>query len=158
MKVKVANSSSRKTREKIQKAFAILMKEKQSLNKITVTDLVKKADITRGSFYTHYDNIYEVAKELQDETLQILVKDINQLRKIEYVPLYFDTIFQYLRENEEIYSMILSSSEPLLFTDTMSKFMCEHLKDILIKIYKSKERNHEKGSCNRIRSNNSNWK
>ena len=42
MKVKVVNSSSRKTREKIKKAFAQLMKEKQDLNKITVTSLVLK--------------------------------------------------------------------------------------------------------------------
>ena len=131
MKVKVANSSSRKTREKIKKAFALLTKEKHSLNKITVTDLVKKADITRGAFYTHYENIYEVAKELQEDTLEVLVKDINQLRTLEYVPLYFDTIFAYLKEHEEIYTMIFSSNDPLLFTNTMSKFMSQHLCEIL---------------------------
>ncbi len=131
MKVKIANSASKKTREKIKKNFAILLKEKQSLNKITVTDLVSKADITRGSFYTHYENIYDVAKELQDETLEFLIHNIKELNSIENINSYFDEIFHYLKENEDIYSMILSCNEPLLFTDTLSKIMTKNLYEVL---------------------------
>ena len=80
VKVKVANSSSKKTREKIKKAFALLLKQKGELNKVTVTDLVKTADITRGSFYTHYDNIYDVAKDILASNTPILFT--NNLAKI----------------------------------------------------------------------------
>ena len=76
MKVKGVNSSSLKTKEKIRHAFAELLSEKKSLNKLTVTDLVTKADITRSAFYTHYDNLYEIAKELQEESLAIFVENM----------------------------------------------------------------------------------
>ena len=43
MKVKNLNNSSLKTKEAIRTAFAEMVKEKQDLNKITVTELVRRA-------------------------------------------------------------------------------------------------------------------
>ena len=40
-----------------------LMVEKP-FDKITITDIVKKADINRGTFYAHYDNTAEVLKSI----------------------------------------------------------------------------------------------
>ncbi len=131
MKVKTINASSKRTKEKIKKSFAALMKEKKSLNKITVTDLVEKAEITRGSFYTHYDNIYDVAKDFQDETLNLLIHNIYELQTLENINLYFDEITHYLKDNEEIYSMILSSNDPLLFTSSLNKIIAKNLYEVL---------------------------
>ncbi len=136
MKVKVINASSRKTREKIKKAFAELVKEKEGLNKVSVTDLVNKADITRSAFYTHYDNIYEVAKEIQNETLDVLIKNIDQFKEVGDIDAYFDEIFHYLEDNEDIYSMILSSQDPLLFTFGLNKIIVNTLSKAL------KDRHH----------------
>ena len=72
MKVKNLNSSSRKTKQLIKENFAVLMNEKKELHAITVTELVKRAGITRSSFYTHYSSIYDVVKDIQDETLVVL--------------------------------------------------------------------------------------
>lgn len=71
MKVKNVNSASKKTNKRIKEAFAELLQEKKDLNNITVTELVVRADITRSSFYTHFDSIYDVAQSLQDETLEV---------------------------------------------------------------------------------------
>ena len=62
MKVKNKNRSSIKTRQKIREAFAELLKEKNELSNMSVTELVKLADITRSTFYTHYDSIYDVCR------------------------------------------------------------------------------------------------
>ncbi len=42
--------------EAIYDAFLLTLKEKD-LEKITVTDIVKKAGIVRTTFYNHYENI-----------------------------------------------------------------------------------------------------
>lgn len=131
MKVKVINSSSKKTREKIKKSFAILVEEKKDLNKITVTDLVNKADITRSAFYTHYGNIYDVAKEILDETLDVLVVNINKLQNLNDINLYFDEIFNYIKSNSDMYKMILSSNDPLLFIASLDKIVSKNLYDVL---------------------------
>lgn len=131
MKVKGINSSSRKTKEKIRHAFAELLSEKKSLNKLTVTDLVMKADITRSAFYTHYDNIYEIAKEFQEESLAIFVENMKKVQSIADINLYFDEIKSYLEDNEEIYTMILSSKDPLLFIESFSEIISKNLYNLL---------------------------
>ena len=77
VKVKVINSSSKKTREAIKKAFAEEIEIKKELKKVTITELVKKAGITRGTFYTHYDNIYDVAKDEFIPKLDSLFKNLK---------------------------------------------------------------------------------
>lgn len=119
MKVKNLNSSSRKTRILIKETFASLMQEKKDLSKITVKELVERADITRSSFYTHYDNIYDVAGDIQNETMEVLLKNTENLVTFEDFGNCLDEITSYLKEHENIYSMILSSSEAILYADRL---------------------------------------
>lgn len=127
MKVQGLNSSSRKTRNLIKETFAELMNEKKELSKITVTELVKRADITRGTFYTHYDDIYDVANDYQLETIDLLVSDDNILYNKEDVLSYFSDIINCLKENEKTYKMFLSSTEPLLFLDKLKKLASQKI-------------------------------
>lgn len=131
MKVKNLNSSSKKTKKLIKETFAILLKEKKELKNITVTELVKKADITRSTFYTHYDNIYEVAQGFQDEALDLLSQNTENINSLNDINNYFDYIINYLKENEEIYKNVLSSDEPLLFTNRLNKLINKKLQDTI---------------------------
>lgn len=121
MKVQGLNSSSRKTQKLIKTAFAELMNEKKELSKITVTELVKRAEITRGTFYTHYDDIYDVANEYQLETIDLLVSEDIVLYTREDILNYFNDIINCLKKNEKIYRMLLSSNEPLIFLEKLKK-------------------------------------
>ncbi len=66
MKTKYLNHSSEKTRILIKNTFSELLMEEKELNKITVTKLVQRADINRGTFYNHYDNIFAIAKDFEE--------------------------------------------------------------------------------------------
>ncbi len=121
MKVQCLNSSSIKTRNLIKKTFAELIHEKKQLNKITVTELVKKAQITRSTFYTHYDNIYEVAHDYQLQTIELLCSDDLKLYSKQDILNYFDNIIQCLKDNEETYKLLLSTNESLLFLERLKK-------------------------------------
>ena len=130
MKVQNKNHSSKKTTAKIQENFAALLQEKNEIKNITVTELAKRAGITRSSFYTHYTSVYDVAKELQEDALETL----NELEKnhlIEDIDYYFDHVFTYLKENEKIYRMILKSNDPLLFISKLENIMNKKLYNAL---------------------------
>lgn len=127
MKVQGLNSSSKKTRNLIKKTFAELMNEKKELSKITVTELVKRANITRSTFYTHYDDIYEVVNDYQLETIELLVSDDKILHSIEDIYNYFDEIFECLKKNEEIYKMLLVSNGSLIFLEELKKLAGEKI-------------------------------
>jgi hypothetical protein len=124
MKLKGVNSSSLKTKKKIKEEFANLVYEKQELSKITVSELVKRIDITRGAFYSHYDNIYDVAKELQNDALNML--DVN-ISSNEEILTFFDLITEHLKLNDTLYSAILKCDESLIFMDRLTKVTIEKL-------------------------------
>lgn len=127
MKVKNINASSRKTELLIKQAFAELIKDKLELQYITVTELVKKAGITRSAFYTHYDSIYDLAQEIQDDTLDFLLEGTDDIKTIDDLYNYFDKVIIHLKENEKFYSMLLVSNESLLFTSKLVDIMNEKL-------------------------------
>ncbi|MCI8443722.1 MAG: TetR/AcrR family transcriptional regulator [Clostridia bacterium] len=137
MKVQGANSSSRKTRRYIKTAFAELINEKKELNKITVTELVKKADITRSTFYTHYDSIYEVANDYQLETIDLLINDDKILNSKDDILNYFDEIINCLKQNEHIYKLLLSSTDSLNFLIVLRKMANQKLYYTLKNNYKN---------------------
>ena len=94
MKAKNLNNSSKKTRNLIKNTFAEMLSEKKEINKISVTELVKRANINRGTFYTHYNDIYEVAEDFSNELIdKFFSNDI--LFDIKNVDQFIETFFKY---------------------------------------------------------------
>ena len=131
MKVQCLNSSSIKTRNLIKKTFAELINEKKQLDKITVTELVKRAELTRSTFYTHYDNIYEVAHDYQLQTIELLCSENLKLYSKQDIEKYFDNIIQCLKDNEKTYKLLLSADESLLFLDNLKKIAIQKIYNAL---------------------------
>ena len=138
MKVQCLNSSSIKTRNLIKKTFAELINEKKQLNKITVTELVKRAELTRSTFYTHYESIYDVANDYQLQTIEILRSNDIKLHSKEDILNYFSKIIECLKENEETYKLLLSADESLLFLEKLKKIASQQIYDALKSIYQDK--------------------
>ena len=132
MKVKILNASSKKTRNELKKAFADLLQEKKVIKSITIKELVTKAGITRATFYTHYDNIYEIAEEIQDEFLDVLFKDFDLLKSKEALENHSNKITLHLKENEVLYKKLLSSDEPLIFINRLNRLMTKRLNEFII--------------------------
>lgn len=66
--------SNRITRECLQTALIILLSEKE-MDKISITELVKRAGVSRTAFYSNYSSKEEVLVSLSDEMLN----GLNQL-------------------------------------------------------------------------------
>lgn len=131
MKVKKINKSSIQTTENIKSAFAELLSEKNSINNITVLDIVKKAKIARSSFYTHYSSINDVIREIQEDTLEVLTKNTENIKTLEDVDQYLDEVMKYLKENEYFYSLLLQSNEPLYYVLGIHRIITKKLYETL---------------------------
>lgn len=138
MKVQCLNSSALKTRNIIKKTFAQLLNEKKQLDKVTVTELVKRAELTRSTFYTHYDNIYQVAEEYQMQTIELLCNEEVKLHSKKDILDYFDNIFSCLKENEEIYKLFLNADISVLFLEKLKNIASKKIEDALKDIYNDK--------------------
>ena len=76
-KKKVEYRSSLRSKALIKRALLELMQEK-SFDKISVSDIVRKADINRGTFYAHFKNPHDVLLRIQDDMFSELTAVLNK--------------------------------------------------------------------------------
>lgn len=74
VKERKLNKNALRSKALIRDAFLELLKEKHSVS-ISVTDIVKKADINRATFYAHYACIADLIEEFEDE----IIKKLNSV-------------------------------------------------------------------------------
>lgn len=113
MKAKNRNQSSVKTRAAIRTAFAEILKEKGELDRITVTELVKRANINRSTFYLHYSDIYDIVAELEHSLMSDVLKYNPSTR--EELLFFMEELLNLVHENENLYRQILTSDSPMYF-------------------------------------------
>lgn len=65
-----------KTRAAIKSAF-LELRQKKSVEKITVTELSKLAEINKATFYLHYSDIYSLAEDIEDEVIDDILGEIQ---------------------------------------------------------------------------------
>lgn len=72
------NRRSMKTKREILQAVHSLMEEK-SFEEITVVDIVNRADISRGTFYLHYEDKYIMLEQLEELLIQIISTRLDEV-------------------------------------------------------------------------------
>ncbi len=70
-----------RTRKSILNAF-IELRAKKPLEKITIKELSELAFINKATFYSHYDDIYDLADQLENEALQSVIQSIPHPDKL----------------------------------------------------------------------------
>ncbi len=119
MKAKNLNSSSRKTRKIIKRVFAEMLGEKRELGKISVSELCERAEISRGAFYSHYDDLYGVAEDYENELIDKFF-DNTKLLKLADIEVFTDLFFDYVRENDDNYRLLCKSNDFLFAAKRLS--------------------------------------
>ena len=146
------NRNVRKSKKAIQKAFAELLSEKNDINKITVKEIVERADISKSTFYSHYEDIYSVSEEFEDEItslLNSLLEDYLKSHTLDY-PTYIKKLIELLKRNEDLYKKIFLSDLPLRFISNL-KDKCNEVisKDVHIN-FLSSDKNKRKAEIDFI--------
>lgn len=126
--------NAERTKKWIRRAFIEMMAEKKDIEKITVTELAQHADISKTTFYYHYDDIYAVAEEFENELIEQLSSALAEFVK-ESSPEALDFehytrgIIAFLKENEESYRMVMGASSPRLFVEKLKKIIAKKIAD-----------------------------
>lgn len=88
----------------IRQSFLFLLKE-QPIEKITVADICRLAEINRATFYRHYESQYGVLYELEDQLLEEAKPVDGGGRAKELL----EMVFRALAEKKEEWALLLSS-------------------------------------------------
>lgn len=100
--------SAIRSRRLINQAFLELLQEKP-FEKITVTDIVKRADINRSTFYAHYPDVRGLVEVLMDNVIR---KSVELVTALDFQELFTDPtpfltgLLNIGLENMELYRML----------------------------------------------------
>ena len=104
--------SALRSKSLIKKALAKLMHEKE-LDRITVSDIIREADISRGTFYAHFPDIRSVLEQIETEEIKKLVSLVNKLKdgdeELSGAKAFLTCVFEYLYNDFEYYKMLMQS-------------------------------------------------
>lgn len=112
--------------EAIYDAFLLILKEKD-LDKITVSDVIKRAGIVRSTFYNHYENIPALVTAIEDKTIQdifSLMETFHPKNDRDMCKSYFLTICEYTRTNPFLANLLRSPRGDTFFEKAITMFHC----------------------------------
>ncbi len=113
--------NAERTKKWIREAFSDLLFEKGSIEKISVTELCSKADITKTTFYYHYNDLYSVAEEYENELIDTLNKTLEKIendRRLNFSD-YITSIIDFIKEKESHYKKVINATDIVLFKNKL---------------------------------------
>jgi len=105
-------------------AFFLLLKEKE-LEKITVSDVIKKAGIVRSTFYNHYENIPALVEAAEDKTIKdifVLMESFHPKNDKDMCHSYYLAICNYTRNNPFLTNLLQSPRGDAFFEKAITMF------------------------------------
>ncbi len=112
-----------KTKKILYETLIELMKTK-TFEEIKVSDICTKALINRSTFYTHYDDKYELLLEfinsLKEEFINELSKNKNILNTREYYLEMIRLFLDHIENKKDIYNAIMINNRNSIMMDILS--------------------------------------
>lgn len=99
---KVNNKKRKNSVEKIEKVFLQLIQTKE-IEQISVTDICKKANLNRTTFYSNYIDIYDLADKIRKNLENDVLNLYSEEREKKYNSNNFLKLFRHIKENQIFY-------------------------------------------------------
>ena len=109
---KSSHKNAARSRHLIKQAFAELLNEKD-MAKITVTDIVERANISRGTFYAHYLDVYDLYSAILSNIVEAIDEAFDKMGMDNIILDPTEAInfgIQFLDKNKSYYRLFLTSS------------------------------------------------
>ena len=109
---KSSHKNAARSRHLIKQAFAELLNEKD-MAKITVTDIVERANISRGTFYAHYLDVYDLYSAILSNIVEAIDEAFDKMGMENIILDPTEAInfgIQFLDKNKSYYRLFLTSS------------------------------------------------
>ena len=121
--------SAIRSRRMIREAYMELLKEKD-LSKITVTDIITRADLNRATFYAHYPDVRGVTEEIENEIIEKMLEVLKEFQFTSFfrnpAPLLLK-ISRYLEEDTDFYRILVRANGSEIFMEKLKKVFSDHM-------------------------------
>lgn len=99
----------RKTKRALRNALLELLKEKP-VSTLTTTELCRRAEVNRNTFYSHYSSPNHLLQTLEDEFIAIVLDIVEEAMPNEDYTAIMEKICEAMYENRELTSVIISEN------------------------------------------------
>ena len=124
----------RKTRALLLQGLIQLMEEKD-IKDISVKELSDLVDINRGTFYLHYNDIYDMLNKIEDELFQefnkILDRDMTDSAQALSSHATLLDIFNLLEKHRDTAKVMIGPHGDLAFVNRLKELVKERLRHLL---------------------------
>jgi AcrR family transcriptional regulator len=110
---------TRYTRKALRDSLIELMRSK-SIVRITIKELCDLADISRSTFYAHYNNQYDLLKQIEDETIayfEDILKKFDKRRSVREIIQMVEEIVRNIADNSSSIQALLSRNGDISFQE-----------------------------------------
>lgn len=116
------------TKDSIKAAFIQLLNERP-LNKISVKSIVDICNISRNTFYYHFQDIPKLLEEIIIDSANTLVREHNSVLSMGEC---IETAFEFVKANKKAIYHIYNSVDRGAYEEFLMK-MCEHTATLLVR-------------------------
>ena len=142
MEEKGTDRRVRRTKARLRQAMTQLMLEKD-LSSITVRELTDLADVNRGTFYTHYKDIYDMIDQVENEIFSEL-EDLLDLHTSEIVQrdiaAVLQEVFRFVGRNQNLCRVFLTRQSADRFFQRLNQLIYRKCLDEWKDLYHTADR------------------
>lgn len=121
--MKAEYRNAQRSKELIKNALITLIEKKQNVSDITITEIVNLANINRGTFYNHYNNIMEVLDEIKAEVMGRMSDALLSCKGEEDIGSFMTILVEHFKKNEKTYKRIIMGIPREIVGDLKLQFM-----------------------------------
>ena len=133
-----------KSKNSIKDAFLHLISNKD-ITQIRVREITDIANISKGTFYAHYSDIYNVLEDIENENIERLVsfltENLHDSLIDDFTP-FLSELFGYIQENDDIYGNLFKSNIAPVFLSKLQKVFVDYMMNdakMVLKLKSNKE-------------------
>ena len=129
------NRNSRRSIRLLKEAFLRLLAEKP-FDQITVSDVTREADLNRGTFYAHYDNIEGLLRATMEDITERVSLLMDQSLRADFLddPMpVLSRIGDYLGSDRALHEKIVSSTSVEPFINSLHEMFRKKIRERLRK-------------------------
>jgi AcrR family transcriptional regulator len=126
------NRGTRRTKNAFRNSLTELMKQK-AITQITVTEICEKADIHRTTFYAHYNDQYDLLKQMEQEVLThydnlLDEKNTSQNCTLGEIGAMTEEILHHITANYHSVQVLLSKNGDIYFQEKLIGRLTTHFR------------------------------
>jgi len=128
----------------IKESFLHLISHKD-ISQVRVREIIELAEISNGTFYAHYQDIYAVLEDIENENIERLVMFLSENSHSslidDFTP-FINELFMHIEEHKDIYQNLFNSHVAPVFLNKLQKVFVDYMmndSNMLLKLKSTKE-------------------